>query len=72
MGCQGLGLEDGCDVLVRSAWPEFADAVAGLLAQPGWRDRIAGAARATVERRFGWQAIAVEAYASYLAVAGKP
>ena len=49
VGCQGLGLQDGCDALIRAEWPEFADAVGDLLADPELRARIAAAARATVE-----------------------
>ena len=72
VGCQGLGLQDGCDALIRAEWPEFADAVGDLLADPDLRARIAAAARATVESRFGWQAIAEQAYASYQTLAGRP
>ena len=65
VGCQGLDLTDGSDALIRSNWPEFAEAIAGLLADETCRARIAARARETVERRFGWEAIADEAYRTY-------
>jgi glycosyltransferase involved in cell wall biosynthesis len=70
VGCTGLGLIDGEDVVIRKESPEFADAVIELLADPARRQAIAAAARHTVERRFSWRAIAGEAYASYLQIAG--
>jgi glycosyltransferase involved in cell wall biosynthesis len=68
VGCAGLDLVDGVDAVVRSDWESFADAVCALLADPGARDRIAAQARATVEERFSWGAIAGEAWRSYCAV----
>jgi glycosyltransferase involved in cell wall biosynthesis len=68
IGCAGLDLEDGVDALVRGDWESFADAVSGLLADERERDRIAARARATVEGRFSWTAIADEAWRSYCAI----
>ena len=70
VGCAGLGLVDGQDALIRKESPEFADAIIELLADPRRRQAIAAAARRTVEQRFSWRAIADEAYASYLQIAG--
>jgi polysaccharide biosynthesis protein PslH len=66
VGCAGLGLVDGCDVLIRSTPEDFAAAICDLLADPARREAIAAAARRTVEQRFSWDAIAERACASYL------
>jgi glycosyltransferase involved in cell wall biosynthesis len=65
VGCQGLGLEDGRDALVRADPAAFAGAVCELLADPERREAIARRARRTVEERFSWNAIAAQAYESY-------
>jgi glycosyltransferase involved in cell wall biosynthesis len=70
IGCTGLGLIDGRDALIREASPEFAQAIIELLQDPQRRQAIAAAARRTVKLRFSWRAIAEEAYASYLQIAG--
>jgi glycosyltransferase involved in cell wall biosynthesis len=70
VGCAGLGLVDGEDALIRKESPEFAGAIIELLGDPRRRRTIAVSARRTVERRFSWRAIAEEAYASYLQIAG--
>lgn len=69
VGCQGLGLEDGRDAVIRESDASFADAIINLLGDPASRGRIAAEARCTVERRFSWEVIAAEAWASYQAVA---
>jgi len=66
VGCQGLGLHDGRELLVADSASEFASAVVSLLADAGLRTRIAGDARGTAEQRFGWDAIARTALASYV------
>ncbi len=68
VGCQGLGLRDGHDAVVRAESRPFADAVAELLANPKLRARIAHQARATVEERFSWTTIAASAHRSYNAL----
>lgn len=65
VGCQGLGLEDGRDLLIRAPGEGFADAVLALLEDAALRRRIAAAARRTVEARYGWDAIAAHAWQSY-------
>jgi glycosyltransferase involved in cell wall biosynthesis len=70
IGCVGLGLVDGGDALIRKESRDFADAIILLLEDPGRRQEIAAAARRTVERRFSWRAIAEEALATYMALAG--
>ena len=69
VGCQGLGLQDGSDALVRESWADFAAAVAALLAGPDLRARIAAQARRTVECRFDWRRIAEQAWAVYQSLA---
>ncbi len=69
IGCAGLGLRDGDDVLIRDDWQSFADAVCDLLADSGLRDRVGARARACAEKRFSWTAVADRAYASYHAIA---
>jgi glycosyltransferase involved in cell wall biosynthesis len=68
IGCVGLDLQDGVDAMVRGDWESFADAVSELLSDDAARRRIASHARATVEARFSWHAIADEAWRSYCAV----
>ncbi len=72
VGCAGLGLQDGYNVLIREGQEQFADALCTLLADGPLRSRIGARARRTVEEEFGWQAIAGRAYESYLALAGQP
>ncbi|MDR3703244.1 MAG: glycosyltransferase family 4 protein [Candidatus Sulfopaludibacter sp.] len=70
-GCAGLGLRDGVDGLIRTDWDEFAAALCGLLVCPEERARIGEHARQTAEARFSWDAIAEDAYRSYLAMADR-
>ena len=69
-GCRGLELVDGHDALVRSSSADFAEAVCELLADGARADAIARNARATVEARFSWDAIAGAAWESYAAITG--
>lgn len=68
VGCAGLGLRDGDDIVIRSDWVSFADALCGLLESPSWRRYLAAEARRTAERLYSWDAIAGQAYASYEAL----
>jgi glycosyltransferase involved in cell wall biosynthesis len=65
VGCQGLGLSDNHDLLIREIGPEFAAGINQLLADAALRERIAEQGRRTAEERFGWDAIAREALACY-------
>lgn len=65
-GCAGLGLREGCDVLIRTTDEDFAAALCELIADPDRRCRMTHCARRTVETRFSWASIADHAYASYL------
>ena len=57
-GIHGLDLEPGRDVVVAASAEEFADAVRGLLLDAERRSALERQARATVERVYGWDAIA--------------
>jgi glycosyltransferase involved in cell wall biosynthesis len=51
--------------VIRGESPAFAEGIIELLADRKRRQAIGRAARATVERRFSWEAVADAAYASY-------
>jgi glycosyltransferase involved in cell wall biosynthesis len=57
IGAEGLDFEAGREVELASAAPEFAAAVARLLAEPDARRSRAAAARRRVERQYGWEEI---------------
>ncbi len=65
VGCQGLELADGHDLLVADLGEDFALALNALLRDEGLRSRIAADARLTAERGFGWDSIARDAMNSY-------
>jgi glycosyltransferase involved in cell wall biosynthesis len=65
VGCQGLDLADGLDLLVADLGPEFAEAVCRLLGNDLKREQIAARARRTAEERFHWDIIARDALACY-------
>jgi glycosyltransferase involved in cell wall biosynthesis len=65
VGCQGLGLLDGEDLLIREIGPAFAEGLIALLADDSLRDRLAARGRQTAEARYGWDAIAREGLACY-------
>lgn len=70
VGCAGLGVVDGEDILIREEWAAFADAAVMVLSDAGRRAAIAASARRTVERRFSWDAVADEAWDSYARLVG--
>ena len=57
VGAEGLTFVNGEEILLRDAPERFAEAVALLLADPEARRRQAAAARARVDREYGWRAI---------------
>ncbi len=67
VGCAGLGLHDGAELLIREA-AGFAPAICDLLENDALRARLGSFARRTAEQRFSWEAIADRAYAGYLDV----
>lgn len=58
IGCEGLDVTDGEDILIADTAEEFANAACRLLEDKGLRAMVAANARALVERRYGWDAIA--------------
>jgi glycosyltransferase involved in cell wall biosynthesis len=67
VGCAGLGLRDGEELLIRQSG-DFAAAVCELLECADLRGELGSVARAAAEQRFSWTAIADRAYSSYLDV----
>ena len=65
VGCTGLDLIDGEDLLIRDLGPGFAAAITDLLLDGVRRQKMAQNARQTAENRFGWHAIAAGALADY-------
>jgi polysaccharide biosynthesis protein PslH len=58
VGCEGLDVTDGKELLVAETPVAFADAVARLLADSPLRESIAGGGRAFVLRGYTWDRIA--------------
>ena len=56
-GCAGLGLEHCVNVWIADKPQDFANAIQTLLRNQELREQFATAARAHVERNFGWQEI---------------
>jgi glycosyltransferase involved in cell wall biosynthesis len=56
-GCAGLGLTDGKELRIITGAPAFAGTIDELLGDAAARSRLASAARATAEERFGWEAL---------------
>jgi sugar transferase (PEP-CTERM/EpsH1 system associated) len=57
IGAEGLGLEDGRELLIADTPQEFADAVIRVLRDGGLRDQLAARGRETAIRRFSWQSV---------------
>lgn len=57
IGAEGIGLRDEEDALLADTPEEFSDAVCRLLEDRSLRQRLGDAARRTVERTYGWDAI---------------
>lgn len=65
VGCAGLELVDGRDVLIRELGAAFSEGVCDLLAHEPLRLTLAASGMAQAQQRFSWESIADEAYASY-------
>jgi polysaccharide biosynthesis protein PslH len=57
IGAEGLPVEHGKNILLADTPASFAEATVTLLRQPAARHHIGDAARALVERRYGWAAV---------------
>jgi sugar transferase (PEP-CTERM/EpsH1 system associated) len=67
IGCEGLAVTHGQDIIVADTPESFANAVIETLSDPARAQRIGAAGRALVVARYGWAAIAgtlIAAYAS--------
>lgn len=60
VGCAGLPVKDGENILVRDDAASFADAVAQLLSNRDLRMRLGAAGRRTVEAHHDWSAIGAD------------
>jgi glycosyltransferase involved in cell wall biosynthesis len=57
LGCEGLAVTDGEDILVRDAPEAFAEAVVSLRSDPQLTSRLRAAGRNLVEDRYDWTTI---------------
>ena len=71
VGCAGLEVEDGYDILINDDSAAFAGTVGSLLSNAELRLQIGTRARRTATERFDWTAVSRQAFASYLAVLEK-
>jgi polysaccharide biosynthesis protein PslH len=70
IGCEGLAVTPGEDILVADTPAAFADAVVRCLRDPDLRARLGARGRALVERRYRWEAIGEELSDFYRELAG--
>jgi len=68
VGCAGLELVDGRDVLSRELGHAFSNGVCELLAHPEQRQALAANGLTQAQARFSWESIANAAYKSYEAI----
>jgi len=68
VGCAGLELQDGRDLLIRDLGPGFARTVSDLLTDAAVRNTVANNGLQQARERFSWNAISDDAYDSYCAV----
>jgi glycosyltransferase involved in cell wall biosynthesis len=66
IGCEGLAVTPGREILVADAPAAFADAVVRCLRDPALRARLGAAGRALVERRYRWEPIGADLGDFYL------
>ena len=71
LGCGGLGLQDGTEVLIKSDWDAFAEAVCDVLSNAVLRGSLSARGRRTAVEHFSWEVIADGAYRSYLALGSR-
>lgn len=57
VGCEGLALADGDELLIRDDPETFAAATLRLLAEPKLRERLAGRGREVVAERYDWRVL---------------
>jgi glycosyltransferase involved in cell wall biosynthesis len=65
IGCEGLRVTHGENILIADAARDFADSVVQLLENKGLRNKLAQASRALVEREYCWERIAHQLEQAY-------
>jgi polysaccharide biosynthesis protein PslH len=65
IGCEGLGAEDGYNILIRDTPAGFADAVQSVLEDATLRRRLGEAGRRTAVDDYSWEAIGREMEQKY-------
>jgi sugar transferase (PEP-CTERM/EpsH1 system associated) len=68
IGCEGIGVSHGRDILVADQAEAFAAGVVWLLRDPAARAELAARARQTVERDYDWPLLAARQLAIYSAL----
>jgi polysaccharide biosynthesis protein PslH len=71
IGAEGLGLQDGRELLIADTPQQFADAVIRLLRDARLRDTLARQARETAVRRFSWESVARTLEGVYDSIVGE-
>jgi len=69
VGCEGLAVIDGENILIRDHPPAFADAILRVLADETLRHGLGAAGRATVEQLYSWDVVGEGMINAYLSVA---
>jgi glycosyltransferase involved in cell wall biosynthesis len=65
VGCEGLAVRDGENILVRDDPAAFAEAVVAVLTDPALRHRIGASGRLTAEQAYDWRIIGDRLIAAY-------
>jgi polysaccharide biosynthesis protein PslH len=65
IGCEGLRATHGDNILIADSVSDFADKVVQLIENKGFRNQLAQAGRALVEREYSWERIAHQLEQAY-------
>jgi polysaccharide biosynthesis protein PslH len=65
VGCEGLDVRDGSEIVIADDPVEFAHRVLELLRDPARRAQLACQARALIERRYDWTIVGEKLIAAY-------
>ncbi|BDD87615.1 glycosyltransferase family 4 protein [Desulfofustis limnaeus] len=65
IGCEGIGVTDGHDILIEDDDKEFALRVIDLLGDQALRNQLGLRARHLAESRYGWESVGVVLQAAY-------
>jgi len=65
IGCEGLDVHDGTELVIADDPSAFARRVAELLGDPARRAQLASSARALIERRYDWSIVGAKLLAAY-------